>query len=153
VAGPAGALEPAEIADYEVRVSGPIPHTFKSSNPDAQVVAEGSVCDTGSVIMVSPGCPNNPDAYGLLGFGEELPHLPQERRWIGWYFEFGLGFDADVWYSRWNGQRLETLGVWRTEPTIVVASVPEPSSVMLLLLGTFLVGFFARRNRDSAKYS
>ena len=162
--GTLGPLSSSDILDYEVRVSGPYPYVFRPSNPSKAVIVSG-VLDASSATLELPEVP---EAGSLLDASNRFSFWARDNasadctnclQFIGW---------ENIWTSTFpSGELRKTaitynfseLGVPNPNPNvlvsnavfgssdgILVATIPEPSSLLLFLfaLHVFLAGASGR---------
>ncbi len=157
-----GPLRPIDITDYLITVEGEVPHVFSPSNPGASISIHGGpvLAIDGQIILPPPPAGADFGDHVDLHFSSSSTSVhcvPGDRCGAGLIYANGydlflsphIGYnhsgipdvDGDIWTS--NQPRIYVPG----QTTIVLARVPEPSTVTLFFLGVCV--FTTRRQRKA----
>ncbi len=131
-----GNLTPADILDYQIVVTGPVPFTFSPTNPDPAIYVDETVSVTPEEIVV----PINSQTLGvhgnLLSFAATVDGFD---RGIDFYNTNVAKLGPRTTIEYYNDSPPDYVdAVAGFDPPIpiqIAAAVPEPSTVLLLLAG------------------
>lgn len=149
--GTLGALFPANILDYEIDVTGPTPYKFVPSSPFAFEIVDGvsaTATDLSVDIETSVGGVNFFSFEAQDNADPACQACVQRVNWTNQNPVTGsIGSFAGYSFSDQDAVPSNSDATTLSQPqeVIVVASVPEPASIMLSLFGLFVVGLATRK--------
>jgi hypothetical protein len=155
--GTLGHLNPADILDYEVRVVGPTPYVFTPSSPSSSILMMIGTVSATSTVMMFPEIDEPPSAGGLAFVAEDntgpgCSDCKQFLLWSSMWFPLGPKESVIRYHFSDRTDSIPFVDARHDFPDqtyLLVATVPEPSTIMLSLLAT-CVGFLGSRRKRLA---
>ena len=161
--GTLGPLAERDITDYRIDVAGLLPYVFQPSNPGPQVFIQGDLLASVETITISQiedgQTPLN--GFGFLARDNEDDRCDVEIAFgcvqkILWSGNSRI-VSVSYTYSDINSPDGDPneFGAWvfQNSETVVIATVPEPSTAILLLFGLACLVACAWRRRRRLVYS